>query len=377
MSKLKNRLRNLPEDHFSNFSPPLSRLFLKIFGKIVVPLFFNLEIKGKGNFPNEGPLIIVGNHEGALEAVLMGSFTPLNVEMLAGSEFPQEKIVKVAKALYGCIPVKRMFMDKEALELSLYILQNGGVIGIFPEGGVWNVGEMEPKLGAAWLSYYSRVPILPVAFSGSKGAWHKALQFKRPTLKMNVGEVMPPIDDVSEDNKKAALKEYSQNIWNVIDGLVPEKSQIITNRKFDLQIHLKDKNGKARNLPCELKLIYKSHLSQFLHNPGIIKLLNNNLQMPVEVLKDLENYHPAREFYEATASILKYLNNKNPYLLLYRVGIDKGLKMKKGIEELSKLAEWAKTNNLLIRITPLYEYDLPEKQQHVIKTKQDEFGKWI
>jgi len=359
------------------FKKPFSRTFLKIFGKTVVPLFFDFEKVDQENVPGDGPLIVVGNHEGALEAVLMGTYVPRNVEMLAGDEFPQETIVNIAKSLYGVIPVKRMFMDKEALEQALGLLENGGAIGVFPEGGVWNAGNMEPKLGAAWLSYYSRAPVLPIAFSGSKGAWHAAIRGKRPSLSMKFGEIIPPVEKVPEANKKEELKKYSKHIWREIENLIPDETELITDIKYDLYIYIEDQNHKQIEIPDKLQLQNKYYLGQLLHNPGVIKLFNNNLKLPVEVLKELDEFHPADKFYKACQAILEYLDQENPYMLLYRFGIEPGKAMKNGIQELKNLTNWAKKQNFLMKLVAVYQYYLPEKHQKVIKTKQDEFGKWI
>ncbi len=367
----------MEKNKLNPFKKPLSRKLLILFGKIVVPLFFDLEKEGQEKVPQDEPLIIVGNHEGALDAVLMATYVPRDVEMLAGDEFPQETIVNIAKALYGVIPVKRMFMDKLGLKQSLKILQNGGVIGVFPEGGVWKAGNMEPKLGAAWLSYYSRASVLPIAFSGSKAAWHKATHGQRPKLLMKYGDPIPPVEKVPEKNKKETLKNYSYKIWDVIDDLLPEKQEKISDVKFDLYVYLQDEEGKERKIPEHLQLMNKSYLGQFLHNPGVIKLFFINLELPVEVFKNLEEFHSAEKFYKASRAALNYLENDNSYLLMYRFGIEVGLGMKKALQELEKLAKWAMNKNLKLKLTPIHEYYLPEKHQKVIKTTQDDFGKWI
>ena len=356
---------------------PFSRRLLRLFGKAIVPLFFDLEIEGKENVPENEPLIIVGNHEGAVDAVLMATYVPRNVEMLAGDEFPQETIVNIAKALYKVIPVKRMFMDKSALEKSLYILDNGGVVGVFPEGGVWNAGNMEPKLGAAWLSYYSRAAILPIAFSGSKAAWHRATHGERPNLLMKFGEIIPPVETVPEPDKKEHLKKYSYKIWDTINDLLTEEEEKVTNVNFDLYVYLQDAEENSRDIHEKFQLKNKFYLGKFLHNPGVIKLFFINLELPVEVLKNLDKFHSAEKFYKASDAILEYLEGENPFLLMYRFGIKTGLGMKNGLQELKKLAKWASEKNLMMKITPIHEYYLPEKHQKIIKTSQDEFGKWI
>ena len=53
----------------------LARSFVRLVGRIIMPIFFQLEISGTKNFPKKGPLLVVGNHTAAMEAVMLNIYS--------------------------------------------------------------------------------------------------------------------------------------------------------------------------------------------------------------------------------------------------------------------------------------------------------------
>jgi 1-acyl-sn-glycerol-3-phosphate acyltransferase len=47
------------------------RGILRFLGRLILPVFFRVELKGLENFPKNGPVIVVGNHVAVMEAVMM------------------------------------------------------------------------------------------------------------------------------------------------------------------------------------------------------------------------------------------------------------------------------------------------------------------
>jgi 1-acyl-sn-glycerol-3-phosphate acyltransferase len=100
--------------------------------------------------------------------------------------------------LYGYIPLFRGSIDQTGLKTALSVLKQNGVIGIFPEGGIWDEGLKEAKIGVSWLSYKSGAPVIPVGFVGMKGALKTALPLKKPKIEMNIGELIRPQDIIPQ-----------------------------------------------------------------------------------------------------------------------------------------------------------------------------------
>lgn len=71
----------------------------------------------------------------------------------------REKLLKAA----GAIKVNREITDIEAVRSSVEVLKKGRLLLIFPEGGVQEVGQVQPiKPGAALMALQAGVPIIPL-----------------------------------------------------------------------------------------------------------------------------------------------------------------------------------------------------------------------
>ena len=80
------------------------------------------------------------------------------------------------------------------MKASLRHLRSGGLIGIFPEGGVvsgW--GGAEPHPAAASLCLRTGVPLIPVAVSGTDRAYGKgASRLRRSRVQVRIGTPIDP-----------------------------------------------------------------------------------------------------------------------------------------------------------------------------------------
>jgi 1-acyl-sn-glycerol-3-phosphate acyltransferase len=84
----------------------------------------------------------------------------------------------------GVFPVRRGHKDQEAFVTAHAILDKGGCVLIYAEGGRSRTGGLgQPRPGVGYLALESGVPVVPVAIHGSKGVrgWRK-LQFPKVTI---------------------------------------------------------------------------------------------------------------------------------------------------------------------------------------------------
>jgi 1-acyl-sn-glycerol-3-phosphate acyltransferase len=93
-------------------------------------------------------------------------------------------------SLTGVIWVDRGRYDREALRQALTLLQEGGVLGIAPEGRMSVTGALERgKTGPVFIARKADVPILPIAVTGTEKALGEWRSFRRPRLKAVIGKV--------------------------------------------------------------------------------------------------------------------------------------------------------------------------------------------
>ena len=119
------------------------RKILLAIARVIIKLLTHFEVTGLENIPKTGPLILAGNHVASLEALLMAAYSPRLVEFLGTGDIPFDSAYAWITKLYGLIPVNRGNLDREALKKASDVLLQKGVLGIFPEGGIWNPAQME------------------------------------------------------------------------------------------------------------------------------------------------------------------------------------------------------------------------------------------
>jgi len=359
----------------------LARFLVKVILRGVLKILFRIKIEGEDNFPQKGPLLIVGNHTGAMEVVLLNAFAPWQIEMLGAADMPTERITEIINSLYGSIPIRRGSYDRQALSKALDVLKQDGVVGLFPEGGVWDIGKQKALPGISWLSYRSGAPILPVGFNDTAGAMDAGLKGEKPWLKMYVGRVMQPAEIPDGVAKKIYFQQHAEEVMDTVYSLVPAADapfiEDITDEKFEMEIKLIDEAGNPNEIPDDLQLQHSSQLARFLHLPHILDIFTINLELRIEPLKNLHTDPPVSDLISSVNEILTYLKEENPYLLTYRFGVPEGLRMHNGLKELKRILTWCSENLHDIRITPIHRYFSQKEQKQIIKTEQKHAQPWM
>ena len=359
----------------------VARGIARTLGRVLLPVPFRIRITGRENFPRRGPLIVVGNHVAAMEAVLMAVYTPWQVEMLGAADIPHEKVTQVAIKIFGFIPVNRGHVDRPALKQALDVLKQGGVVAIFPEGGIWQTGARRAQTGVAWLSYRAGAPVLPIGFGGTMGALDAALKLKRPALTMNVGEPMPAAVLPPGKARKVYLGEYATQVLDAVQALLPADDPArrlsIVDERFELQVRVKGTDGEPVNYPPDLDVRNRTALARLLHQPAVLKIFTQNLRLPTGPLQELDSEHDAGVIADATGAILDYLRDENPYLLAYRFGPQEAEAMQAGLEELDALARWAAGSGFALAITPIRRFYSLDQGKEVVQVKQGSFVQWM
>lgn len=139
----------------------LSRILFKYTGGI--------EVYGMENIPQKGPFIIVSNHQSIIDPFVFMSIFPIKINFLAAAYLFKIPVVGLMLRLGGALPINSRKSDLKSLRMTLRLLKEGKVIGIFPEGGVSLNGELEDfKAGWAYLALKAKVPAVPVTISGTR-----------------------------------------------------------------------------------------------------------------------------------------------------------------------------------------------------------------
>ena len=147
-----------------------NRTFLRFLLKtLAFTLLVRLEsVEGLENIPNEGPAILLMNHIGWVDPIVLVHVVPRNIVPLGKIEAFEYPIIGIFPHLWGAIPVQRGGFDRRAVQSSLEVLKKNEIILVAPEGT--RNPELQPgKGGFAYLASRSGAPIIPVAIEGSPG----------------------------------------------------------------------------------------------------------------------------------------------------------------------------------------------------------------
>ena len=184
-----------------------------------------VSVLGRENIPAHGPVIIAANHTHNMDPALIGMIMPWPMRFLAkrdlvtGGSAASRWIVNT----WGVIPISRERLDREALRYSRKYLQDGGAIGMFPEGTRSRDGRLGKAMpGTAFLAVSSGAPILPIGIEGFVGMSNSPMQaVRRQRATMRIG---PPVS-LSVSRGKGApadMDRATEEIMRAIAELLPE-----------------------------------------------------------------------------------------------------------------------------------------------------------
>lgn len=149
-------------------SRPVIKL-LKCFDVLFSRIYHKVEVLSPGQLPRTGPAILICNHTSGLDPLLIQA--PLRrvvVWMMAKEYYELPGLNRVFRALEA-IPVDRAARDTTAMRLALRALQEGRVLGLFPEGRIETKRELLPfQAGVAQMAMKAGVPVCPAFLDGTQ-----------------------------------------------------------------------------------------------------------------------------------------------------------------------------------------------------------------
>lgn len=348
------------------------RFFMTRVTRLLLRVFARMRVTGQENIPASGPVILVGNHIATIEVALMCSYSRRQVEMIGLGDIPLDPAYAPILKGYGYIPINRGTMDRPAMNNALDVLKQDGVIGIFPEGGIWETTMSQARTGVSWLSSKSNAPIVPIGFGGMRQAVRDIFRLKRPALVMNIGEPLPAISmDVPGKTRKQALADGAEEIMRHVTELIPEAEKaswaLVASERFTLEVDVRDATGATVPIPEGLQLDADVALSKLFHRPVIIRTWARNLRMPVNALRQLDKSLDLNGVIDAVDAVDVFVD-ENPHFLSYRFGVDEAQQMHQGLQQLRELARWSVEHGYTVRLSPLRHYRPDATDEEIVET---------
>src|SRR5690606_12606071 len=123
----------------SEFPYPRRRIVRSVMRRLIdlaLSTLTDFHVGGREHLPDRGPLIVVATPVSFIDPVAVIRVAPWPIESLGGCQLPNAPpVVTWIPRLWGYYPVFRGTGSRYAIQASEAILQQNGVLGIFPEGG--------------------------------------------------------------------------------------------------------------------------------------------------------------------------------------------------------------------------------------------------
>jgi 1-acyl-sn-glycerol-3-phosphate acyltransferase len=192
--------------------------------RLLFAMLSRLQVVGIENIPAQGGMILAANHLGILDSPLIFCLLERrDATSLVADTYRHNFFVRWLVESVGGIWVNRQQADFQALRAARDYLQQGGILGIAPEGTRSRTGALRPaKTGVAYLAEKARVPILPIAITGTEDAFSRLLHLQRPRITVRFGDpfILPPLDP---HDRSASLQRNTEEIMHRIAVMLPEK----------------------------------------------------------------------------------------------------------------------------------------------------------
>lgn len=190
---------------------------------------FHLRASGIEKLPPRGPFLICPNHQSFIDGIVMSSLLPWavfrDIFFVGTSEIFGSGFMRTLARWLRIMVVDPDVNLIPAMRAGAFGLRHGRVLILYPEGERSIDGTPKTfKKGAAILSIYLQVPIVPVAIEGFYEAWPRGKRFQKfAPLQIKFGDPIfpPPESQASEAayaQLTAELRARVVGMWDEMRG---------------------------------------------------------------------------------------------------------------------------------------------------------------
>ena len=172
---------------------------------LLIHTVYRLEKRGLDNIPEEGPAVVVANHVSFVDALVILAASPRPIRFVMDHNIFKVPVLSFVFRTGKAIPIASA-KENEALLNAAYdeiakALEQGQLVGIFPEGRITDTGELYPfKGGVKRIIDRTPVPVVPIALKGLWGSFFSRRGGPAMTKPLRRGiwsriglEVAPPV----------------------------------------------------------------------------------------------------------------------------------------------------------------------------------------
>jgi len=197
------------------------------FARWFVQSFFRvlsrMDVRGRENIPLTGPLIVAANHMHVFDLPIVFSVIPRRQTVFAANKWQGKFAGWLMQVFADAIFVERGEPDRQAIAKALEVVQQGGALGVAPEGTRSRTGGLiEGKPGTVYLASRSGAPILPVVIWGQDRAMHDWAHLRRAEIHVRIARPMTlPLG--AEHARSVELASYTDLLMLTLARMLPQE----------------------------------------------------------------------------------------------------------------------------------------------------------
>jgi 1-acyl-sn-glycerol-3-phosphate acyltransferase len=200
--------------------------FVRILVSLPTLLIYRVRAIGVENVPKTGPLLLAPNHFSQMDHFFVGLYLRRKIRFMAKSQMFGPPVLTYIYKHGGVFPVRRGHHDEESFKTAFTILDQGGMLLVYAEGGRSRsdrLGEVKPGIGRIALE--SGVPVVPVAIHGSaKVRRWKRFRFPKVTVRFGEPLAFPRENAPSRERQLEAATEVFGRVRTMYEGLALTRS---------------------------------------------------------------------------------------------------------------------------------------------------------
>ena len=217
-----------PKEYFDRFharartrEPDWVYTLVRVLTSLYAYTFLRALAISTDNVPGRGAVILAPNHFSFMDHFLMGCYIRRKVRFMAKSQL-FKRPMQFIYTHGGVFPVRRGARDEEAFITADTILERGGAITMYCEGGRSRTGKVaeQAKRGIGRLALETGAPIVPIAIHGSSRIrnW-KRLQFPKVTIQYGEPIRWERIENPTREQQQAVADQILVEIRRLYAGL--------------------------------------------------------------------------------------------------------------------------------------------------------------
>lgn len=161
----------------------------KLLKRILRPVLraWRTTVDGLHRIPESGGVLVAPNHGSYLDHFFLAYRIDRPVHFMAAAElFSNPAVGRILSSL-GAFPVRRGMHDAEAVATAEAILDRGGLVVIYPQGGIRSsIDSVPPRRGVGVLALSTGAPVIPAAIIDAT-ALHRSGFLRLPKMTVRFG----------------------------------------------------------------------------------------------------------------------------------------------------------------------------------------------